>query len=500
MVILQIIAIIPTHKRNSDFNRAFDSISNQSRPADRILIVHEKEDDYPHLLSGNTIHATINKRTKSLSGAINHAIDEIILNRHDWKIKPDSTWLALLDDDDWWGAEYLEKCVSLVDEQCHQVVAGLTRYDLSNPEGFNLSVPEELQCDSFLIKNPHIQGSNLFVRMDSFLTAGGFDESILSCTDRDFCIRLFENNNHHWKRLNQHLVHHDARKSGRISDPNSKRKTQGIQRFAMKHQFRMDEEHWGEFLQVTQERFGIELDQLYSHTVTGLSKEIGTENPHLEGKIEHYDLTLGVTFSDLDLAEKFVDSLKKIVPKWPHRTRLVACLHKINPSEIDSIFQKANLTTLEIIIYDEKSATELANSGGLGPWFLNEKCRTGVSWGRCVLHRRILDQIGNDNRPLIWILDEDMQLHLCNSSDPNCKGFDAFLQTVWYMKKFGIDVGIGHVIGDPPIHPLFTLRTQMLDLHYSRMMEKSGFLRINWGLENLNDIHHALSTSRFDHL
>ena len=68
------------------------------------------------------------------------------------------------------------------------------------------------------------------------------------------------------------------------------------------------------------------------------------------------------------------------------------------------------------------------------------------------------------------------------------------------MEKFGIDVGIGHVIGDPPIHPLFTLRTQMLDLHYSRMMEKSGFLRISWGLENLNDIHHDLSTSRFDHL
>jgi broad specificity phosphatase PhoE/2-polyprenyl-3-methyl-5-hydroxy-6-metoxy-1,4-benzoquinol methylase/GT2 family glycosyltransferase len=500
VVILKIIAIIPTHKRNSDFNRAFDSISNQSRPADRILIVHEKEDDYPHLLSGNKIHATINKRTKSLSGAINHAIDEIILNRHDWKIEPDSTWFALLDDDDWWDAEYLEKCVSLVDEQCHQVVAGLTRYDLSNPEGFNLSVPEELQCDSFLIKNPHIQGSNLFVRMDSFLAAGGFDESILSCTDRDFCIRLFENKNHHWKRLNQHLVHHDARKPGRISDPNSKRKTQGIQRFAMKHQFRMDEEQWDEFLQVTKERFGIELDQLDSHTVTGLSKERGTENPHFEEGIEHYDLTIGVTFSDLGLAEKFVDSLKKIIPKWPHRTRLVACLHKINPSEIDSIFQKANLTTLELIIYDEKSATELANAGGLGPWFLNEKYRTGVSWGRCVLHRRILDQIGNDNRPLIWILDEDMQLHLCNSSDPKCKGFDAFLQTVWYMEKFGIDVGIGHVIGDPPIHPLFTLRTQVLDLHYSRMMEKSGFLRIKWGLENLNDIHHDLSTSRFDHL
>jgi len=501
VVILKIIAIIPTHKRNSDFNRAFDSISNQSHPAERIIIVHEKDDDYPHLLSGTNIHATINKRTKSLSGAINHAIDEIILNRHDWKIELDSTWLALLDDDDWWDPEYLEKCVSLVDEQCHQVVAGLTRYDQSNPEGFNLSVPEELQCDSFLIKNPHIQGSNLFVRMDSFLGAGGFDESILSCTDRDFCIRLFENKNHRWKRLNQHLVHHDARKSGRISDPTSKRKTQGLQRFAMKHQFRMDEEQWDEFLQATKERFGIELDKLDSHERTGLLKgEKGTEHPHFEGGIEDYDLTIGVTFSDLDFVEKFVDSLGIIIGKCPHRTRLVVCLHKINPSEIDSIFQKANLTDLEIIIYDEKSATEIANDGGLGPWFLNEKYRTGVSWGRCVLHRRILDQIGNDNRPLIWILDEDMQLHLCNSSDPDCKGFDAFLKAVWHMEKFGIDVGIGHVIGDPPIHPLFTLRTQLLDLYYSRMMDKSSILRINWSIENLNDIHHDLSTSRFDHL
>ena len=147
------------------------------------------------------------------------------------------------------------------------------------------------------------------------------------------------------------------------------------------------------------------MDQLYSHTATGFSKERGTENPHFEGEIEHYDLTIGVTFSYLGLAEKFVDSLKKIIPKWPHRTRLVTCLHKINPSEIDSIFQKANLTTLELIIYDENSATELANVGGLGPWFVNETYRTGVSWGRCVLHRRILDEIRNDNRPLIWILD-----------------------------------------------------------------------------------------------
>jgi 2-polyprenyl-3-methyl-5-hydroxy-6-metoxy-1,4-benzoquinol methylase/GT2 family glycosyltransferase len=498
---LKIIAIIPTHNRTSDFNRAFESISSQSRPADYVLVIHEKEDDYPRLLSGNNVHATINKRTKSLSGAINHAVDEIILNRHIWKIELDSTWLALLDDDDWWDPEYLEKCVSLADGQSHQVVAGLIRYDKSNPDGFNLSIPEELQCDSFLIKNPHIQGSNLFVRMDSFLGAGGFDESILSCTDRDFCIRLFDNKNHHWKRLNQHLVHHDARKPGRISDPKSKRKMQGVRRFAMKHQFRMNEDQWHKFLEVSKEQFGIELDIFDTPSETQIHSEKNESNHSMiEREILDYDLTIGVTFSHPELVKKFVSSLKKIVTKWPSNIRLVACLHKINASEINAAFDKACLANLELVIYDEKSAIELANVGGLGPWFLDERCRSGVSWGRCVLHRRLLDEIRDDNRPLIWIVDEDMQLHLCNTDDPDYEGIDALSKVVSHMEHFGIDVGIGRVIGDPPIHPLFTLRTQLLDLYYSRLMENCGVSRINWNIDNLTDVHHDLSTSRFDHL
>ena len=60
-------------------------------------------------------------------------------------------------------------------------------------------------------------------------------------------------------------------------------------------------------------------------------------------------------------------------------------------------------------------------------------------------------KIGNDNRPLIWILDEDMQL-IC------VKGLTHFSDSL-VMEKFGIDVGWIY---------RFTLRTQMLDLHYSR--------------------------------
>ena len=93
---LKIVAIITTKNRDKDFFRALDSVKSQSFGPDKIIVVHEEEDQYPLSLSSQ-IHTTINRRTKSLSGAVNHAVDQIIVNRHEWDIAPESTWLALLD-------------------------------------------------------------------------------------------------------------------------------------------------------------------------------------------------------------------------------------------------------------------------------------------------------------------------------------------------------------------------------------------------------------------
>ena len=192
-------------------SRAIESVASQSRASDRIIVVHEDGDQIQLPTELNRVHVSINQRSRSLSGAINHAIDEIVLNRLNWNLTPNETWLALLDDDDWWEETYLEKCSRLVVSGIQQVVSGITRYDSRNPDGLPLSIPEKLDVSSFLISNPHIQGSNMFVRLDSFLEAGGFDESLYSCTDRDFCIRLFERPNHQWTSIQEHLVNHDAR-------------------------------------------------------------------------------------------------------------------------------------------------------------------------------------------------------------------------------------------------------------------------------------------------
>ena len=112
---MNIIAIIPTHDRPEKFFKSFDSVLSQSLSADKIIVVHEDSDEYPSLIEKNKAYVTKNQRTKSLSGAVNHAIDQIIINRHVWNINLESTWLALLDDDDWWDDKYLEKCTSIID-------------------------------------------------------------------------------------------------------------------------------------------------------------------------------------------------------------------------------------------------------------------------------------------------------------------------------------------------------------------------------------------------
>lgn len=71
----------------------------------------------------------------------------------------------------------------------------------------SLPQPGWLQPGPFTAGNPHVQGSNLFCRLDKLLAAGGFNEHLPSTTDRDLCIRLAGVGT--WVAVtNTHTVHH----------------------------------------------------------------------------------------------------------------------------------------------------------------------------------------------------------------------------------------------------------------------------------------------------
>ena len=102
-------------------------------------------------------------------------------------------FVSVLDDDDFWDTRYLQNCLKFAEDVgCDMVVSGLIRHDVEHPEGFRQSILDSISIHDFLVGNPGVQGSNLFVRASRLRSAGGFSEDLVSTTDRDVCIRLLQ--------------------------------------------------------------------------------------------------------------------------------------------------------------------------------------------------------------------------------------------------------------------------------------------------------------------
>ena len=119
----------------------------------------------------------------------------------------DDIYIATLDDDDIWDREYLKKAEDSIDRKDF-LISGLLYDNGKNVE--SLSIPQSVSISDFLSGNPHIQGSNTFVKLTVLLRAGMFDENMSSTTDRDFFVRVMMLNPS-YRVLNEHLVYADAR-------------------------------------------------------------------------------------------------------------------------------------------------------------------------------------------------------------------------------------------------------------------------------------------------
>ena len=90
--------------------------------------------------------------------------------------------------------------------------SGIIYHESDTLKGRLLDPPDRLVAKDLLIRNTNIQGSNIFVRLRKLLEAGGFDEALVSTTDRDICIRLADLKTVRYCALAGHLVHHYAEK------------------------------------------------------------------------------------------------------------------------------------------------------------------------------------------------------------------------------------------------------------------------------------------------
>ena len=141
------------------------------------------------------------------------------------------------------------------------VIPGLIRHDEDHPCGVLQVVPAKIEVSDFLVTNPNVQGSNLFIKADKIISIGGFDEKLVSTTDRDVCIRLLQSNSVKYSILRNHLVHHDGYNDpGRLSHPGSAYKKAGLSVFYEKYSPIMSESQKEGFKKRAKDLFNVDID------------------------------------------------------------------------------------------------------------------------------------------------------------------------------------------------------------------------------------------------
>lgn len=462
-----LVVIISTTGRNSLLDVAIPSIFRQSRVPDFIYIVADSNDTLPvfDISGSNTANIPIkfllNMREENLSGAMNTVFSEMLVDNLD----PTRTFIAILDDDDWWEADYLDSCYNAaLLEGADWVISGIIRHESISDSGKYLSIPEILTEKLFLIGNPHIQGSNLFIKFSKVLLAGGYDENLPSTTDRDLCLRLLSLGNINITALKRHMVHHLAYEKGRLSEMGSEKKCQGLERFYYKYSPFMDENDRKLFLDRAKEYFDCNPVSISKTAVEDVTIEL-TENA-TEG---HIDLVIGVILSEPTYFKGLISDIIELNKRIGSVSSLVVSDNVGLPSNI--INENSNeLTEAGIIltVIDSDEAKKSADRGDLGYYYIDEINRKGIAFGRTVLHRYVYLECLKYLNPVAWIIDDDVSLQNIYWGTFNRKIDEtALLGHIDRWKKEGVSIVVGKVGGDPPVPIMSTARTQMLDLYYN---------------------------------
>lgn len=407
-----------------------------------------------------------NKRTKKHSGtgAWNTGILEA------FKSANQDYFIAILDDDDEWKPEYLSISHRVAFASTACVISGIKRIERDNTQTI-LPSANDFTVSNVYCKNPGLQGSNLYVRLNVLIRLGLFDESLKSTTDRDLLIRLLEYISIHKQQIaftHKVLVNHYAISNDRVTS-DLDMKHSGLDIFYRKYQYLMSKQDLVSSLQRAKTLFQ------YAHKKHILNKKSTKKKSSQLNTDKHQNIIIGVITDNEEQIVNFLNSFEKLLKKHAIKNqfkyKIVILLNGVN-LEINS------LLNIEFI-YNESRKT--------------------IAENRTILQRHIYNLVSKDD--VVWITDDD---HLFNYFDNIPNYFDHISN----LKKEGIDAAIGLVSDNPSLPFLSTVRTQMLDfLHNLKIFQQSNLLgtfqskaSLNQELRSQQDFYYDLSSRNYMHL
>jgi SAM-dependent methyltransferase len=475
---IKIAVVIATKNRSSELaNRALRSVVEQTRRPDYVVVVDDSDRRYR--TSNRRIVATVdipgahvtyreNDRTAGASGAWNVALDVLHRNVQ----RPTEVFVAVLDDDDRWAPAYLDDCVHLACSRgLDMVAADILRFEqLGGAPRLN-PAPDSLCATDFLVGNPGIQGSNLFVRLSVLLASGLFDEGLRSTTDRDLCIRIADLGGVQFGRLAVPLVEHYADEGReRLTVRGSEPKLQGLTAFWGKYSCRMAAAQQ----EVSRER----ALKLFDWREAPVLPNSGTCNDTSPAQAVSFGpsvaLVVGI-IADIerpgDLMDLVGDLLRLLDDPRLAGLDVVILENGQHPDgarfldETSRVLRDAGAGGYVVPL--ERQAVD-ARSGVFGEAFERQPGLATIAMARTMLQTYTYVVAKPRTGTVVWILDGDCRLdNLVWDGTQVVHSPTDILDTVMRLRSASVAVAIGTVTDAPPVPFASCIRTQLVDLYHN---------------------------------
>ena len=189
---ISIAAVIPLFNGERYISEAIQSVINQTRPVDEILIVNDGSSDRGEDVIRNSFSdkriIILNKTNGGQSSARNHGVDSA-----------KSSHIAFLDQDDLWHRSHVELLISPF-LSCSETAISYGNLDRINEKGWltemdylnNFSAPHpKKRLHDCLSQDMYILPSASIIEKEAFQVVGGFDERLSGYEDDDLFLRLF---------------------------------------------------------------------------------------------------------------------------------------------------------------------------------------------------------------------------------------------------------------------------------------------------------------------
>jgi glycosyltransferase involved in cell wall biosynthesis len=180
----KISVIIPTYNRAHVLSRAIDSVLAQSHAADEIIVVDDgSTDETVSLIKNNYPQLNlISQSNKGVSAARNNGIKN-----------SEGTWICLLDSDDSWQSDKLEKQIKAVTDNPEYLLCHTNETWYRDGKVLNQGKKHEKRGGYIFhhcLPLCAISPSSVMINKAIFDDIGLFDEALPACEDYDMWLRI----------------------------------------------------------------------------------------------------------------------------------------------------------------------------------------------------------------------------------------------------------------------------------------------------------------------